>query len=66
MDFSFSDLDFYSVETSPGSESRAAFTVSSETVFRKNIDIVPSIVDYKAHLFFETAAGINCKLTLCR
>lgn len=55
MDLSFSDLNlqldglppinFNSVKTLPGFEDRAAFTVNSATVFRENIDIMPTIVD---------------------
>lgn len=47
MDFSFSDLNYNSVETLPGYEARAAFTVNSATVFREDVDIVPTIVDDK-------------------
>ena len=45
MDLSFSDLNYNSVETLPGFESRAAFTVNSATVFREDVDIVSTIVD---------------------
>ena len=45
MDFSFSELNFNSVETLRGFEARAAFTINSATVFRENIDIMPTIVD---------------------
>lgn len=45
MDFSFSDLNFNSVENVPGYEARAAFTVNSSSVFKEDIDIVPTIVD---------------------
>ena len=45
MDLSFSDLNYNSVETLPGIEARAAFTVNSATVFREDVDIVPTIVD---------------------
>lgn len=45
MDASFSDLNFNSVENVPGYEARAAFTVNSSSVFREDIDIVPTIVD---------------------
>lgn len=45
MDFSFSELNFNSVETLPGYEARAAFTVNSSSVFREDVDIVPTIVD---------------------
>lgn len=43
MDF----LNYNSVETLPGYEARAAFTVNSATVFREDVDIVPTIVDDK-------------------
>lgn len=36
MDFSFSDLNFNSVETLPGFEARAAFSVNSATVFHED------------------------------
>ena len=52
MDFSFSDLNFNSVVTDnvamlpmPGFEARAAFTVNSASVFREDVDIVPTVVD---------------------
>jgi len=46
MDFSFSpDLNFNSVETLPGYEARAAFTVNSQSVFKEDVDIVPTIID---------------------
>ena len=45
MDASFSDLNFNSVENVPAYEARAAFTVNSSSVFREDIDIVPTIVD---------------------
>ncbi len=45
MDFSFSDLNFNSVETLLGYQARAAFTVNSASVFREDVDIVPTIVD---------------------
>ena len=58
MDFSFSDLNFNSVvidnvamlpsiENLPGYEARAAFTVNSASVFREDVDIVPTIVEDK-------------------
>lgn len=40
MDF----LDFNSVETIPGHEARAAFTVSSASVFKEDVDIVSTIL----------------------
>ena len=39
MDFSFSDLNFNSVENLPGFEASAAFTVNSSSVFREDVDI---------------------------
>lgn len=55
MDFSFSDLNFNSVENLPGFEARAAFLcygkalrddpVNSASVFREDVDIVPIVVD---------------------
>ena len=45
MDFSFSKLNYNSVETLPGFEARAAFTVNSSSVFKEDVDIVPTIVD---------------------
>lgn len=45
MDFSVSDLNFNSVETLPGFEARAAFTINSSSVFKEDVDIVPTIVD---------------------
>ena len=41
MDF----LNFNSVETLPGFETHAAFTVNSSSVFKEDVDIVPTIVD---------------------
>ena len=45
MDFSFSELNYNSVENVPGYEARAAFTFNSATIFREEVDIVPTIVD---------------------
>lgn len=45
MDASFSNLNFNSVENVPGYEARAAFTVNSSSVFKEDIDIVPTIID---------------------
>ncbi len=47
MDFSISEinLNFNSVEDLPGFNARAAFTVNSQSVFREDVDIVPTIVD---------------------
>ena len=54
MDSSFSDLNlqldgqlpinFKSVGNLPGFEARAAFTVNSVSVFREDVDIVPTVV----------------------
>lgn len=41
MDF----LNFSSVEDLPRLEARAAFTVNSQSVFKEDVDIVPTIVD---------------------
>ena len=43
MDFSFSDLNYNSIETLPRFEARAAFTVNSSSVFKEDVDIVPTI-----------------------
>lgn len=45
MDFSFTELNYNSVETLPSFEARAAFTVNSSSVFREDVDIVPTVVD---------------------
>jgi len=46
MDFSYSDnLNFNSVEDLPGLSARAAFTVNSQSVFKEDVDIVPTIID---------------------
>lgn len=37
-------LNFNSVENIPGFEARAAFTVSSASVFKEDVDIVPTIL----------------------
>lgn len=49
MDFSFypDDLNFSSVEQLPGLEARAAFTVNSQSVFREDTDIVPTLINDK-------------------
>ncbi len=41
----FDSLNFNSVENLPGFEARAAFTVNSASVFREDVDIVPTVVD---------------------
>ena len=38
-------LNFNSVETRPGYQARAAFTVNSASVFKEDVDIVPTVVD---------------------
>ena len=45
MDLLYTDLNFNSVENLPGFEARAAFTVNSASVFREDVDIVPTVVD---------------------
>lgn len=45
MDFSFSDLNFNSVESIPGFSARAAFTLNPAAVFKEDVDIVPTIID---------------------
>ncbi len=46
MDFSFSDsIGFNSVEDLPGLSARAAFTVNSQSVFKEDVDIVPTVID---------------------
>ena len=55
MDFSFFDLNlqldgqlpinFNSVENLPGFEARVALIVNSASVFREDVDIVPTIVE---------------------
>lgn len=61
MDF----LNYNSVETLPGYEARAAFTVNSATVFREDVDIVPTIVDDKLS-YVPWVATIRCLLTCSR
>lgn len=41
MDF----LNYNSVETLPGFNAQAAFTINSSSIFREDVDIVPVIVD---------------------
>lgn len=45
MDFSYSDLNFNSVENLPGFEARAVFTVNSASIFREDVDIGPTVMD---------------------
>jgi len=45
MDFSFSDLNFNSVETLLGFEACATFTANSSSVFKEDVDIMPTIID---------------------
>lgn len=44
MDVSFS-INYNSVENVPGYEARAAFTINSASVFKEDVDIVPTIID---------------------
>ncbi|MDE6006497.1 MAG: hypothetical protein K2G67_02970 [Muribaculaceae bacterium] len=54
MDF----LNSNSVETLPNYETRAAFTVNSASVFREDMDIVPTVVDDSLS-YVPWAATIN-------
>ncbi len=46
MDFSFSpDINFNSVEDLPGLNAKAIFNIDSQSVFKEDIDIVPTIID---------------------
>ena len=46
MDFSLQpNLNLSSVEDLPGVQARAAFTVNSASVFKEDVDIVPTIID---------------------
>lgn len=65
MDFSFSELNLNSVETLPGYEARAAFTVNSASVFKEDVDIVPTIVDDTLS-YVPWAATIKCRSTCSR
>ena len=53
MDF----LNYNSVETLPGYEARAAFTVNSSSVLREDVDIVPTVGDDRRqgrkHVYFR-------------
>lgn len=66
MDFSFSELSFNSVETLPGFETRAAFTVNSATFFRENVDIMPTIVDNTISSVLWGSERGNGKFIICR
>lgn len=65
MDFSFTELNFNSVETLPGFESRAAFTVNSSSVFKEDVDIVRLSLTIHS-LTFRGAATIRCRSTCSR
>lgn len=45
MDLSFTTLNYNSVETLPGFNAQAAFTVNSSSIFREDVDIVPVILN---------------------
>ena len=45
MDYSFDNLNYNSIENVPGFEARAAFTLNNATVFKEDVDIVPTTVD---------------------
>ena len=55
MDF----LKYNSLETLPGYEARATFTVNSSSVFKEDVDIVPTIVDDT--LSYIPWDGASCK-----
>lgn len=57
MGLSFSELNYNSVETLPGYEISAAFTVNSATIFREDIDIVPTIVANPFSYFEDYIGG---------
>lgn len=59
MDFSFSELNFNSVEDVPGIQSAAVFNIKhdSSRVFREDVDIVPIIVN--EHLSYVPWGGDN-------
>lgn len=40
-------LNFNSVESIPGIEARAAFTVNSSAVFKEDVDIIPTMLSDK-------------------
>ncbi|MDE6346765.1 MAG: hypothetical protein K2L55_08855 [Muribaculaceae bacterium] len=68
MDF----LNYNSVERLPGYEARAAFTVYSASVFREDVDIVPTIVDDRlssrgaATTFSSSTGSLLLSLKTCR
>lgn len=45
MDLSFPDLNYYSVETLPGFDGSCSVYCQSASVFKEDVDIVPTIVD---------------------
>ena len=52
-------INFNSVETLPGYESRAAFTVNSASVFREDVDIVPIIVNERDTVSLSVSDGVH-------
>lgn len=64
MDF-FSKLNYNSVETLSGIWAHAAFTVNSATVFREDVDIVPTTIDDTLSYVPWGIPEINCKFNLC-
>lgn len=60
MDFSFLDnLNFNSVEDLPGLSPHAIFKVNSSSVFKEDVDIVPTFVDGKLS-YIPWGATIKC------
>lgn len=56
-------LNYNSVETLPGFAAKAAFTVSSQSVFREDVDIVPIVV--ADNLAYVPWSGAGC-YAICR
>ena len=49
--FLFFDFNFNSVETLPDFELRAVFTIYAASVFQKDVDMLPTNVDYTLSYF---------------
>ena len=62
MDF----LNYNSVETLPGYEARAAFTANSASVFKEDVDIVPTIVDDTLALIYSVGRRQSDAVRLVR
>ena len=57
MDFSISELNLNSVETLPGYEARAAFTVNSYSVFKEDELTQKTYCRYLFHLYCLSVTG---------